>query len=116
MATWTCIQNCGACCHLDPEERPDLEDFLTKSELEHYLSMVGGDGWCVNFDRDTRKCQIYETRPRFCRVEAPIFQDMFGIGAEDLNDFAIQCCREQIDAVYGDLSFEQIRFEQAIGF
>ncbi|MEE3718911.1 YkgJ family cysteine cluster protein [Tumidithrix elongata RA019] len=116
MATWTCIQNCGACCHLDPQDRPDLEDYLTKTELDLYLSMVGENGWCINFDHATRQCRIYENRPRFCRVEAHVFQDMFGIEEDDLNDFAIQCCSEQIEAVYGDRSFEQIRFEQAIGF
>jgi uncharacterized protein len=116
MSTWTCIQNCGACCHLDPQERPDLEDYLTETELRLYLSMVGADGWCINFDQATRQCRIYDTRPRFCRVEADVFQDLYGISSEDLNDFAIQCCREQIEAVHGDRSLEQIRFEQAIGF
>ncbi|WP_413173666.1 YkgJ family cysteine cluster protein [Anabaena azotica] len=116
MATWQCIKQCGACCHLDPDERPDLEEYLSPEELGLYLSMVGEDGWCVNFDQETRECTIYANRPRFCRVEAEIFQDMYGIEPEELNDFAIDCCRQQIEAVYGDRSLEQIRFDQAVGF
>ncbi|MBF2079645.1 MAG: YkgJ family cysteine cluster protein [Synechococcales cyanobacterium T60_A2020_003] len=115
MATWHCVKNCGACCHLDPTERPDLEDYLTPAELELYLSLVGADGWCVNFDHETRECKIYADRPRFCRVEAEVFYDLFGVEAEELNDFAIECCRQQIEAVYGDRSLEMIRFDQEIG-
>jgi hypothetical protein len=40
---------------------------------------------------------------------------MFGIEPAELNDFAIACCREQIEGVYGERSLESIRFEQAIG-
>jgi len=114
MATWQCIKNCGACCHLDPNDRPDLAEYLTVAQLEVYLSMVGIDGWCINFDRDTRACQIYADRPRFCRVEPEVFQEMFGIEPAELDEFAIECCREQIGDRYGEYSLEQIRFEQAI--
>jgi uncharacterized protein len=114
MATWQCIQSCGACCHLDPSDRSDLDEYLTPKELALYMSMVGADGWCVNFNHLTRGCNIYDQRPRFCRVEPDIFGDMFGIEPEELNDFAIDCCRDQIDAVYGARSLEQIRFESAI--
>jgi hypothetical protein len=41
---------------------------------------------------------------------------MYGIEPEELNDFAIDCCREQIEGVYGDRSLEIIRFNQAVGF
>lgn len=115
MATWHCVKHCGACCNLDPADRPELEDYLTPEELELYLSLVGEDGWCINFDQDTRECRIYEDRPRFCRVEADTFYDMFGVEPEDLNDFAIECCQQQIEAVYGDRSLEMIRFDQAVG-
>lgn len=115
MATWLCVKQCGACCHLEPSDRPDLEDYLSAEELKLYLSMVGADGWCVNFDHGSRECQIYEKRPRFCRVEAKTFEEMFRVEPEELNDFAIECCREQIDGVYGDRSLEMLRFDQAVG-
>ena len=41
---------------------------------------------------------------------------MYGIEPEELNDFATQCCREQIEGVYGDRSLEMVRFNQAVGF
>ncbi|AFZ31337.1 protein of unknown function UPF0153 [Gloeocapsa sp. PCC 7428] len=114
MATWRCVKQCGACCNLDPAERPDIEDYLSPAELELYLSMVGADGWCINYNHVTRECRIYPNRPRFCRVEPAIFQDMYDILPEELDDFAIECCQQQISGVYGDRSLEMLRFEQAI--
>ncbi len=111
---WRCVANCGACCHLAPQDRPDLKEYLSTEELELYLSMVGKDGWCTNFDHQTRKCTIYEQRPRFCRVQPDIFQDMYEIEISEFNDFAIACCRQQITAVYGEDSPEMIRYNQEI--
>jgi uncharacterized protein len=114
MATWLCVKQCGACCNLDPSDRPDLGDYLPPEQLEIYLSMVGADGWCINLDRETRLCQIYDDRPAFCRVQVDTFTAMFGIEPEELNDFAIDCCRQQIEGVYGEDSEESIRFESEI--
>ncbi|MEB3231839.1 MAG: YkgJ family cysteine cluster protein [Leptolyngbyaceae bacterium] len=115
MATWRCVKQCGACCHLDPADRPDLDQYLPPEELALYLSMVGEDGWCVNFNQGDRTCSIYADRPRFCRVQTDTFGEMFGIEPDELNDFAIDCCQQQIEGVYGDRSLEQIRFDQEIG-
>lgn len=115
MATWRCVKECGACCHLEPAERPDLEDYLGPEELELYLSLVGEGGWCINFDHATRECRIYANRPRFCRVEPENFQRMFGIEPEEFNDFAIDCCHQQIEALHGDLSLEMLRFDREVG-
>lgn len=114
MATWRCIEHCGACCYLEPLERPDLADYLSDDELTLYLSMVGEDGWCVNFDQLSRRCRIYAERPRFCRVEPDVFYDMFGVRPDEMSDFAIDCCIEQIDSVYGDRSLEMARYQRAI--
>jgi uncharacterized protein len=115
MSTWCCVKQCGACCYLEPSERPDLDIYLTTAQLEQYLSLVGDDGWCINFDHTDRVCRIYDNRPRFCRVEPETFQEMFAIPPEELNDFAIDCCHEQIEDVYGDRSPEMIRFDREIG-
>ena len=112
--TWCCVENCGACCNLTPEDRPDLEEYLTASELKTYLEMVGDDGWCINLDRETKKCTIYEQRPRFCRVKPDIFQDMYGVLKADFNNFAIACCRDQISEVYGNRSQEMKRYNQEV--
>ena len=103
---WQCVTGCGACCNLAPEERPDLAEYLSESELATYMSMVGEDGWCVNYDRDRRQCQIYTERPRFCRVQPDTFESMFGVEPEEFNDFAIACCQDQIAGVYGAQSDE----------
>lgn len=115
MPTWRCVQYCGACCHLDPSDRPDLDQYLSGDELALYLSMVGEDGWCVHFDHNSRECSIYDDRPRFCRVQADVFQDLYDVEPEELNDFAIDCCEQQIEAVYGDRSLEMLKFEREIG-
>ncbi|NJO19093.1 MAG: YkgJ family cysteine cluster protein [Spirulinaceae cyanobacterium RM2_2_10] len=115
MAHWTCVKNCGACCYLDPTERPDLADYLTPSALEHYLSLVGPEGWCVHFDPDQRQCRIYAERPRFCRVQPDIFQDLYGIEPVEFDEFAIACCQEQISDVHGSDSPELHRYLAAVG-
>ncbi len=77
--------------------------------------MVGEGGWCVNFDHTTRECRIYSDRPGFCRVEPEEFQHLYGIQPLELNDFAIECCRQQIEGVYGDRTLEMLRFNRAVG-
>ena len=111
MKTWRCVENCGACCYLRPQERPELEDYLSPEELQLYLSMVGEEGWCINFNQATRKCQIYEQRPRFCRVHPENFQQMFGIELEEFTEFAIDCCHEHIEDIYGANSKEMLHFD-----
>lgn len=114
MATWRCVKQCGACCFLDPQERPDLPDYLSPADLELYLSLVGQDGWCIHYDPIQRECGIYVDRPQFCRVEPEVFQSLYSIAPEDLNDFAIECCHEHISDLYGNNSPEMERFNQAI--
>ncbi|MBE9177699.1 YkgJ family cysteine cluster protein [Oculatella sp. LEGE 06141] len=115
MATWRCVKNCGACCQLDPADRPDLDQYLSPAELEQYLTLVGADGWCIHFDQVTRECRIYADRPRFCRVEPDVFHDLYGIEPDELNDFAIDCCHEQIESIYGYRSLELVRFNREVG-
>ncbi len=114
MITWQCVSQCGACCNLDPKDRPDLDQYLTPENLALYKTMVGEDGWCVNYNKEKRNCNIYDDRPSFCRVQADTFQAMFGIDPEELDEFAIDCCTQQIGGVYGDKSPEMERFDNAI--
>jgi Fe-S-cluster containining protein len=48
---WKCI-NCGACCKMIKFVYPNLDR---------------GDGACVHLNEEN-KCDIYETRPRLCRI------------------------------------------------
>lgn len=114
FAKWQCVSNCGACCNLTPKDRPDLAKYLTKEELDTYLSMVGEDGWCVNYDRNKRICQIYDRRPRFCRVTPDNFADMYGVKLEKFNKFAIACCQQQITGVYGEDSQELANYNSLV--
>jgi uncharacterized protein len=115
MATWQCVKNCGACCQLDPADRPDLADYLSPPELTLYMSLVGEDGWCINYDKVKRECGIYDERPNFCRVEPKTFEKLYNIAPNELNDFAIECCEQQITGIYGNRSAEMDRFYEAVG-
>ena len=115
MAQWKCIERCGACCYLEPRERPDLGEYLPPEDLQLYLSMVGPDGWCKNYDKTDRRCKIYSDRPWFCRVESKTFETMFEVSESELNEFAIDCCHEQISSVYGDRSLEMHRYQREVG-
>ncbi len=115
MATWQCVKNCGACCQLDPADRPDLDDYLSPADLALYMSLVGEDGWCINYDHVKRECGIYEERPSFCRVQPDTFEKLYNIAPEELNDFAIECCEQQITGIYGNHSEEMDRFYEAVG-
>lgn len=110
MANWRCVKQCGACCHLDPDDRPDLAGYLSPEEIDLYLSLVGEDGWCIHYDASRRECSIYEQRPQFCRVEQGNFRRMYGVAATEFDDFAIDCCHQQIECVYGADSLEMERY------
>ncbi|MFM7470235.1 MAG: YkgJ family cysteine cluster protein [Nodosilinea sp.] len=114
MATWQCVKNCGACCFLAPEERPELENYLTPAQIDQYMGLVGPEGWCIHYDPGQRLCTIYDHRPDFCRVTPQTFKVMFNIEAEELNDFAIACCQEHIGDIYGEDSLEMDRFNQTV--
>ena len=109
---WSCMDQCGACCRLAPEERPEAVEALDPLQQKQYLSMVGDDGWCIHFDSGSRRCRIYETRPDFCRVSS--LCDLFGIAADHADSFAIACCRQQIRSVHGGRSRELRKFERLI--
>jgi len=112
---WACTKGCGACCYLEPSERPYLLDYFDDPEdLATYNSLVGDDGWCIHFDKTARACQVFENRPWFCRVELTAFNRMYGIEAEEMDRFCTACCREQIGDVYGAASEEMKRFNMAI--
>lgn len=43
-----------------------------------------------------------------------MFEDLYGIKPEELNDFAIACCQQQIEGVYGERSWEKVRYVREI--
>jgi len=115
MGNWRCVKMCGACCYLKPDEREDLEDYLSGEQLSQYMNLVGEDGWCINFDHSKRECKIYKERPRFCRVEPETFWEMYEVDSDQFNDFAIDCCHEQIESVYGQDAAEMKRYQGEVG-
>jgi len=115
MATWQCIERCGACCYLAPDERRDLDTCLSPEELALYASLIGDDGWCVHYDAERRACSIYADRPRFCRATPENFERMFAVEPADFDAFAIACCLQHIEDIHGFGSPEWERYERATG-
>ncbi|MFW6296609.1 MAG: YkgJ family cysteine cluster protein [Halothece sp.] len=104
------MQGCGACCYLETSERPELENYLSPEELKQYQGLVGEDGWCIHYQKDTQTCGIYDHRPSFCRVSAENFKWRFGVNEEEFDEFAIACCCDHIADRYGEDSEEMNRY------
>ena len=112
MKSWTCIENCGACCKFDLKERSDLADKLCKEDISLIHSMTAKDGWCKNLDRENKKCLIYETRPHFCRVSE--FSILFKGYLKSGDKFLIDCCKQHISSNYGYESKVMKIFKNAV--
>ena len=112
MKSWTCIENCGACCKFDLNERSDLANKLNKEDIALINSMTTRDGWCKNLDRENKKCLIYATRPHFCRVNE--FSTSFKGYLKSGDKFLIDCCKQHISSNYGKQSKEMKTFKIAV--
>ena len=112
MKSWTCIENCGACCKFNLNERLDLSDKLNKEDILLITSMTAKDGWCKNLDRKNMKCTIYESRPHFCRVNE--FSTRFKGYLKSGDEFLIDCCKQHISSNYGYKSKEMKSFKNAV--
>ena len=110
--TWTCINQCGACCRLAPEERQEALAALSEEQRKLYLEMVGPDGWCRHYDSGGRRCRIYEDRPDFCNVSH--LATLFDVTTDQADAFAIACCEQQIRSIYGGRSRELRRFKRSV--
>ena len=109
---WRCVENCGACCRLAPEERLEAIEALDPKQTEIYLKMVDENGWCINYEKHSRTCRIYENRPNFCKIAS--LSTLFKSTTDNTATFAIECCREHINSVYGSNSQEKRNFESGI--
>jgi len=112
---WACIEGCGACCHLDLSIRPHtLSVFEEDEDKQTYMSLIGDDGWCINFDQQKKGCTVYEDRPWFCRVQPDTFEEMYGTEEHEMDEFCTSCCRETIEDEYGVKSEVLKRFNAVI--
>ena len=109
---WSCVNGCGACCRLAPEESQEAIFALSEAQLEIYMKMVGEDGWCIHYDTGSRRCNIYSERPDFCRVSN--LHKLFDVEESNANSFAIECCQQQIKSIYGSRSLEIRRFNRQL--
>ncbi|KAF0911912.1 hypothetical protein E2562_012739 [Oryza meyeriana var. granulata] len=119
VVRWKCAAGCGACCKLDKgPDFPTPEEIFAEhpEDLKLYKSMIGTDGWCTNYDKSTRTCNIYEERPIFCRVEPKVFEEYFGVPSRPstFDREACSACVDTIKMVYGEDSAELTNFKRVI--
>lgn len=112
MKSWTCINECGACCKFDLHDRENISKFLNDDDIALINSMTDKNGWCKNLDKKNMSCKIYDERPHFCRV------DNFSINFKEYlkkgDNFLINCCKQHISSVYGKKSPQMISFKKGI--
>ncbi|KAA8497527.1 hypothetical protein FVE85_5112 [Porphyridium purpureum] len=115
IPTWSCVKHCGACCYLSADERDLHVALQTAEQVTEYLSLIGPDGWCVHFDKQKRSCSVYASRPLFCRVDRARFEELYGVADDaQFNEFAVGCCEDHIESIYGGGSAEMDRFAAAV--
>ena len=112
MKSWSCIENCGACCRFDLAERDDLSKILSVEDLALINTMTTQDGWCKYLDRSNKKCLIYESRPHFCRVNE--FSTSFKGYLKNGDKFLIDCCTQHISSIYGSKSEKMKTYKKII--
>ena len=112
MKSWSCIENCGACCRFDLAERDNIAGVLSSKDIALINSMTGKDGWCKYLDKSKRKCMIYDTRPHFCRVNE--FSKSFKRYLKNGDGFLIDCCKQHISSIYGRKSIQMKAFKTAV--
>ena len=112
MKSWTCIENCGACCRLDLSDREIISEVLSNKDLTLIKSMTSNDGFCKYLNKSNRKCMIYESRPHFCRVNE--FSTSFKDYLKNGDKFLIDCCTQHISSIYGRRSNQMKAFKTAI--
>eukprot|EP00252_Welwitschia_mirabilis_P018362 TRINITY_DN4080_c0_g1_i2.p1 TRINITY_DN4080_c0_g1~~TRINITY_DN4080_c0_g1_i2.p1 ORF type:complete len:201 (-),score=16.42 TRINITY_DN4080_c0_g1_i2:642-1193(-) len=111
---WTCISGCGACCKLAKGPLFDSPEdiFDNPKDIALYRSLIGPDGWCIHYQKDTHTCSIYNERPYFCRAKPDVFNKLYGIETDKFIEEACRACRDTITAVYGSKALELERFNE----
>ena len=112
MKSWSCIENCGACCRFDLGERDGLSGVLSSKDITLINSMTREDGWCKYLDKSNKKCMIYESRPHFCRVN--VFSKSLKGYLKKGDKFLIECCTQHISSIYGRKSKQMKAFKTTV--
>ncbi len=112
MYSWSCIENCGACCNLNLDERSGLKNKLNNKDIALIKSMTLEDGWCKHLDQINKKCRIYDSRPHFCRVNE--FSSSFKEYKKKGDKFLIDCCKAHISSNYGKKSTQMKTFKKSV--
>ena len=112
MKSWTYIENCGASCKFNLNERSNLADKLNKEDIALINSITAKDGWCKNLDKENKKCLIYGTRPHFCEVNK--FSIAFKGYMKSEDKFLKDGCKQNISSNYDLKSKEMKNFRIAV--
>ena len=102
MKSCSCIENCGACCKFDLDQKSGLKNKLSKEDLVLINLMTTLERCFKNLKKQNKKYLIYENRPHFCR------EIKFSISFKNYSTFGdkilIYCCKQHISSNYGESS------------
>ncbi len=87
--------NCGVCCTetemlLSEKDITRLvkkgfgETYFVKYDKQGYAQLRNRRGYCVFYDTEQRRCNVYIDRPSGCRVYPVIFDEEKGIVLDDI--------------------------------
>ena len=51
MKSWKCIENCGACCKFDLNNRSNLKEILSPEDIALIHAMTSEDGARISIDQ-----------------------------------------------------------------
>ena len=54
---------CGLCCYFPLFKNKEL-----KASPDEKHIIVGDDGWCIYFKKETKKCKIHDEKPTACKL------------------------------------------------
>jgi len=60
---------CGLCCTKVGEILKHKESSPVKNIVEQFPYKADESGACEKYDKETKKCTVYEDRPLMCRVD-----------------------------------------------
>jgi Fe-S-cluster containining protein len=60
---------CGLCCTKIKVILDTKESSPVKHIIDQFPHTAREDGSCEKYDRETKKCTVYEDRPLLCRVD-----------------------------------------------
>lgn len=89
--SFKCTQ-CGLCCTRIDRALSE-KDHLYQGLIDEFPFKPDESGACEKYDKETKKCTVYDTRPRICRVD--LVKELYhsDMSAEEYNAASEEACK-----------------------